>query len=345
MLNNKMIKSLIKYTVCITIIASVGVGIYYYQPRTLTSIANLFLSKPILRIKVINFDSVYTPEEVEISVLHELIREKYHIQYVNRDFDMLINGYHNDKPVPTDSKAIKIHYTSEVYVGDPKKHLETHDLVLGFDFIDRPNYIRLPFSYVRYTDKIRHDYDRNRGTCNPSAKKHFACFIVSNNGEWIDSHNFDGAFARTRLFHRLSLYKKVLSGGKHLNNVGKPIPYGKNEDWVSECKFTIAYENTLNYPGYVTEKPFQAWFGGSVPIYDTHRAGLEDINPKAIIYGGDFESEEDLVEYIKKVDNDDKLYCDIWNEHIINNPDKDYNKLKDSIREKLNKIFDEKLKK
>jgi hypothetical protein len=299
--------------------------------------------KPTLRVRTINFDAVYTPEEVEISMLHEVIREKYNVLYVDKDYDLVINGYLNHIPVPTDPKVIKIHYTSEVYVGDAKNHLDTHDLVLGFDFVDRDNYIRIPFSYIRHGNKMNHDFDRNKGTCDPKGKKYFTCFLASNSGDW--SKVFDGAEARNRLFHKLSLYKKVESGGKHLNNTGGPIPYGQTEQWLSQCKFTIAYENQLNYPGYVTEKPFQAWFAGSIPLYNAHPEGLVDMNKKAVIYAGDFDSEDALVEYIKKVDNDDKLYCDIWNERIQPDSDKDYEVLKDKLRTKLNELFAAKLRK
>jgi len=296
-------------------------------------------AKPTIKIMTINFDYSQPPELTEIAPIHEVIREKYNIVYVDHDPDIVINGFFDRTPVPTDPNIIKIHYTPEVYAGDPKKFLESYDLVTGFDFINAPNYIRIPFQYIWAKDKIRHDYDRKM-TCNPK-KEHFACFLVSNSGDWLPG-KFDGASARTRMFHRLSLYKKVLSGGKHLNNVVGPAP--DTQEFLSQCKFTISYENTLNYPGYVTEKPFNAWLAGTVPIYNTHSSGLVDINKKAVIYAGDFKTEEELVDYIIKVDNDDKLYCDIWNQQIIDNPENDYEVVKAKLRVKLNEIFEKKLK-
>lgn len=297
-------------------------------------------NKPTVKVMTINFDNA-PPQLTEIKPIHDIIREKYNIEYVDQDPDILINGFADTKTPPSDPKIIKIHYTSEVYIGDPKKFLDSYDLVTGFDFIDRPNYIRIPFQYISNNDKVNHSYNRGM-TCNPSSKKHFACFLVRNSGDWLPG-KFDGAEARTRMFHRLSLYKKVLSGGKHLNNVGSPAP--DTQEFLSQCKFTLSYENTLNYPGYVTEKPFNAWLAGTVPIYNTDPAGLVDINKKAVIYAGDFKTEEDLVDYIIKVDNDDKLYCDIWNQQIVDNPENDYEVLKAKLRVKLNEIFAKKLNK
>jgi len=298
-------------------------------------------NKPTVKVMTINFDYNMPPELSEIAPIHEVIREKYNIEYVDKDPDIVINGFMDKIPYPTDDKIIKIYYTSEVYANEPKPFLDSYDLVTGFDFIDRPNYIRIPFQYVGVPgNKVRHAYNRKM-KCDPH-KEHFACFLVSNRGDWLKG-KFDGAAARTRMFHKLSLYKKVLSGGKHLNNVGGPVP--DSHEFLSQCKFTISYENTLNYPGYVTEKPFNAWLAGTVPLYNTDPAGLVDINKKAVIYAGDFKTEEDLVDYIIKVDNDDKLYCDIWNQQIIDNPDNDYEVLKSKIRVKLNEIFERKLRK
>jgi len=300
------------------------------------------IGKPDIKLHAINFE--YPPEYSEVPLVHDILREKYNIVYDENDYDILITGFLSNTPIPTDPEIIKIHYTAEAHIGDPKQHLSTHDLVLAFDFLDHPNYTRVPFSYARNQDKMRHDYDRGI-KCDPASKKEFACFLVSNSGEWLDK--FDGGRARNRLFHQLSLYKRVASGGKHLNNMpgGVPVERGKTQEWLSQCKFIIAYENQINYPGYVTEKPFQAWFAGGIPIYHTHISGMQDMNPKAVIYGGDFATEEDLIEYIKKVDNDDELYCKIWNEHILIDPSKDYEVFKDVIRKKVNDILDKRLRK
>ena len=298
-------------------------------------------NKPTIKMMSINFGDENPQEATIIAPIHEIIREKYNIEYVESDPDLILNGFLGRHAVPTDPKIIKLFYTSEVYLdNDPPKYLDSYDLVMGFDFIDKPNYFRLPYQYISVHDKVRHDYDRHM-KCNPH-KEHFACFLVSNRGDWLKG-KFDGANARTRMFHRLSLYKKVLSGGKHLNNVGGPVP--DTQEFLSQCKFTISYENTLDYPGYVTEKPFKAWLAGTVPIYNTDPAGLVDINKKAVIFAGDFKTEDELVDYIIKVDNDDRLYCDIWNQQIVNNPEKDYEFVKGELRAKLNEIFNKKLKK
>lgn len=308
---------------------------------------NYFSSKPTIRVKGINFYYELTNRAKilpELPIILDVLNERYNVKYVQENYDVLIHGIQGDPVDIKNDKVIKIFYTSEAFLGNPKNYLKSYDLVMGFDYIDSPNYIRVPFSYTRYRQKIDHTYVRNKGICNPQAKEHFACFLASNSGTWDPS--FTGARDRTRLFHRLSLYKTVVSGGKHLNNMpgGKLLPIGETDSWLSKCKFTIAYENQ-HYPGYITEKPFQAWFAGTIPLYDSDRKALEDINHKAVIYRPDFASEDEFVDYIIKVDNDDKLYCEIWNQPLMIDPDKDYDVIKAKVIRKLNALLDEKFKK
>lgn len=300
-------------------------------------------NKPVIRMHVVNFDPAFKPNEVELAVLREIIDEKYQIIFDENNYDIMVTGHLDNQKINYEDNIIRIYYSAEVYGNNPKMFLDNHDLVMGFDFIDHPNYVRVPFSYVRYGNKIRHDFPRNK-KCDPKSKPYFACFLVSNNGEWLPG-KFAGAKDRDRLFHKLSLYKRVMSGGKHLNNIAGLVPFEMTNKFLGDCKFTIAYENTLDYPGYVTEKPFQPWFAGSVPIYNTHKEGMVDLNPNSVLYAGDFEDEDAFVEYIKKVDNDDDLYCKIHDQQIISDPSKDYEVLKSQIRDKLELILERKFRK
>lgn len=60
------------------------------------------------------------------------------------------------------------------------------------------------------------------------------------------------------------MYKKVDSGGKYKNNIGKPVE--NKRDFQMTHKFVIAFENTSTR-GYTTEKIIGAYAAGAVPIY------------------------------------------------------------------------------
>ena len=283
--------------------------------------------KPILHIKYINKWPGFKHGDLEM--LSEILEEKYNLMPVKfgNDYDIIIDGFFGSTQIKND-KAIKIFYVGEAFEPDTRKY----DLSIGFGYNDAKNYVRIPLSYMvkgYMTKNITTKFSRE-SKCNPN-KAYFTCFLNSNGNSKID-----GVAARDRLFHRLSLYKRVESGGKHLNNINKPV---KNTiEWLSNCKFVIAYENQT-FPGYITEKPYQAYLAGAVPLYYGDRSALQDINKNAVIYAGDFNSEEELVNYIIKVDNDDKLYCDTWNQKIVTDKAKEYEAFKQILREKLAAIL------
>lgn len=280
-------------------------------------------------------------------VFKGILSKKYNLEYSEKNYNILFDFPFCDKRdynaiEEVSDNVVKIFYTPEAIL--PK--LDNFDLVIGFDRIENNKFFRFPYyDLVGSNKKNNVDYDRGKdlGVCNPH-KEYFACFLVSNNSTMNTRNNLpmDGCIARSSIFNKLSKYKRVESGGKYANNIGKIISGEETTKWLSNCKFVIAYENQ-SYNGYITEKPFQAYFAGAIPIYYGDKTAVTDINKKAVIYAGDFNSEEDLIEYIKKVDNDDKLYCDIWNEKIIIDPEMNYNVVKAKLQEKLFKIIDEKL--
>lgn len=141
---------------------------------------------------------------------------------------------------------------------------------MGFDYIDHPNYIRLPFSYIFHRKNYSTTFERAEKICNPN-KKYFACFLVRKDlNEFSDEKlkTRPGVIARAKLFDSLSEYKFVASGGHFKNNIDGPGPRVRelneegikqwrddNINWISNCKFMIAYENKYT-SGYMTEKVY-----------------------------------------------------------------------------------------
>ncbi len=291
---------------------------------TYLTIYTEYNDKPILKVKFLNQWPGFTLDQ--LPMINETLTEKYNVKVVKKNHDVLIDGVFGDVPIDKDDDSIKIFFT-----GEARKHrVDGYDISIGFEYINKPNYMRIPLYYMYYGSKISTEYDR--GTCNPN-KQLFTCFLFSNGGT-KDPQRFDGCTERNKLFHKLSEYKKVSSGGKYLNNIGHVITKEQTMEWLAQCKFIIAYENQ-SYEGYITEKPFQAYFAGSVPLYYSDPSAMADINPKAVIYQRDYSSQDEMVEYIKKLDNDDKLYCDVWNEKLVIDHDRNYEAVKAKLKEKL----------
>ncbi len=130
-----------------------------------------------------------------------------------------------------------------------------------------------------------------------AAKTGFCAYVMSNTTNSDD--------ARVRIFDLLNEYKRVSSGGRWRNNVGGPVK--DKLAFQREHKFAIAFEN-CSYPGYLTEKFFDAVAADTIPIYwgDPDIGSL--FNPKAFINCHDFPSLEAVVERVREIDNDDNLY-------------------------------------
>ncbi len=238
--------------------------------------------------------------------------------------DQYYHGEYQNKTV--------IGLSGETFVYDP----ELVSLSLSSPHIDHENYLRMPFYLFRFKDEISPSFKRPQSLMTKHSD--FCGFMTSHGiieGYYAGLH--DGVIARDSLFKNLSNYKRVKSGGKHLNNIGRTIPYDRTREWFSQFKFIICYENQ-SFDGYITEKLFNAYYAGAIPIYYADRSVLQDINPKAIIFGPDFESEDALIEHIKKVDQNQTLYQSIWNEPLMLNPYYSYEAYQERLKAKIEQV-------
>ena len=152
---------------------------------------------------------------------------------------------------------------------------------------------------------------------------------------------------RIKYFNLLSKYKKVDGLGKSCNNCNIDFKRYKHDieaTWLDEAveiysqyKFVIAMENKME-PWYITEKIINPIIAGSIPIYWGSPEVFQYINKKRVIYINDFKSEDELLEYIKKVDESEELYNNIINEKIymdFKNPNTVYDKFKLELKKIL----------
>jgi hypothetical protein len=125
-------------------------------------------------------------------------------------------------------------------------------------------------------------------------------------GKSLDSRDFACAFinnpdpVRLRFLKELSRFGKVDIFGRYANNyVEDKIGVG------NKYKFVICFENDL-YPGYVTEKPLEAWLSKSVPVYWGNDArGL--LNSAALINCSSYDSLADAAESVASLQSQTDL--------------------------------------
>lgn len=137
-------------------------------------------------------------------------------------------------------------------------------------------------------------------------------------------YSYDVDF-RVKLYDDINSYKPVDALGKS-RNVNRHLQTDRgNVSYMNSAvekykpyKFVICCENK-KYPGYVTEKIMNAMLAQSIPIYYGDPNVAIHFNPKSFIDISSFQTRAAAIEFIRRVDQDDELYCSILNEPWYHN--------------------------
>ncbi|MGF1484676.1 MAG: glycosyltransferase family 10 domain-containing protein [Opitutales bacterium] len=223
-----------------------------------------------------------------------LLRQRYDVRLVDRPELLLVGHAGHKHRLYT---CAKLFFTDE---GD-QPDFRHYDYAITQRKLDDPRHCRQP-SYARWLD------DPNRLIKQPGeadktlAEKDKFCAFFTGYANAKVQHRID-------FFNTLSRYRPVDSGGKAMNNIGGPVPFGLKAKlaFLRRYKFTIAFENK-QLPGYITEKIIEPMAARSVPIYWGDPGIVEEFNPKSFINANDFDSFRALADYVATVDQDASLY-------------------------------------
>jgi hypothetical protein len=156
----------------------------------------------------------------------------------------------------------------------PRAPLDKYLAVMGlYPPEESCNFIAFPYAAVHFDVPVDELY-RLRRELLDIPKTRFCCFVTSNIvGEL--------AWKRIALADAINAWRGVDAAGRVCNNVNYLAPRGLDFlRWIAQYRYMICPENSKE-PGYITEKPYQAWFAGTVPIYDG--GCVADLNPDAFI--------------------------------------------------------------
>lgn len=242
-----------------------------------------------------------------------ILSEKFNVVRDDENPDYLIFGDKNfgiNNESYNDKNCIKIFYTGE---NERPWQYKCH-YSISFDHmeLDNRNY-RLPLWVI-------YDYDNHhRDTPTPNTsniyrhpsdlnqkKDGFCSFVVKN----------PNCEMRNKWFHRLNGYKTVASGGPLFNNIGYILPRGDQAveakfKFLDSYKFNLCFENS-SYPGYVTEKLYDALCAKTIPIYWGSPTVETDFNPKAFLNWHDYGDDDAFFEAIKEIDENPDLYEEMY---------------------------------
>lgn len=260
-----------------------------------------------------------------------ILSEDFEIVRDDVNPDYLIFGdqnFGNNNVHYNNKRCIKIFYTGE----NERPSSYAYHYAISFDHIDDGRHYRLPL-YVIYDYDNQHRNVVNSKTVNREGEDltkkfndKFCSFVVKNGA--CEKRNY--------FFHRLNEYKKVDSAGPLFNNVGYVLERGENSvaakmSFLKDYKFNLCFENS-SYPGYATEKLYEAYMGGTVPIYWGSTTIECDFNPKAFLNWHDYQDDDQFFNAIVELDQKPELYEAMYLEPLFKNWKEPYNKYMDMER-------------
>lgn len=210
---------------------------------------------------------------------------------------------------------------------DLEKHKYFNKIFTWDDrYVDNKKYFKLNFSHL-FPDSINKDLSKKKKLCTLIAgnkmvahplelyskrveaikwfeKNHLAEFDFYGVG-W-DKYIFENRYVRY-IYNKMKLYR--------LLKPYSPAYKGKIEskkEVLTKYRFAICYENARNIDGYITEKIFDCFFAGCIPVYWGANNIEEHIPKNCFIDKREFENYETLYEFMIGID--DSLYLKYLND-------------------------------
>lgn len=246
----------------------------------------------------IGFSDFWPGFDVSDNFFIDILSKKFNVKINNNDPDFMFCSIFGDK-------SLKFSCTKILFMGEnATPDFNIFDYALSFDWINFDDrYFRLPLYRLYMTDEDRVLHDADFFAAEYAKKTMFCNFLYSNNrcAHLLREHFFD----------LLSEYKKVDSGGNVRNNIGYRID--NKLAWQRGYKFSIAFENSLKF-GYSTEKLYDALRAHTVPIYWGNPLVGREFNTKRFINVHDYASLDDVIERVRELDNNPKLFLEVLSE-------------------------------
>ncbi len=248
-----------------------------------------------IKIAFSDFWDIFDPDD---NFITDALRKNFEVE-ISNDPDFVFCSIFGRRYLKYD--CARIFYTGENI--DPDFNLV--DYAMGFpDITYYDRYLRLPH-YVLYPRACELAKKKPSMTDEEYLGRKFCNYVISNAVSGPE---------RLVMIDKLSSYKELASGGRYHNNVGGPV--ADKIDFSRGYKFSIAFENSSSR-GYTTEKIMESFASETVPIYWGNPDIAKEFNPDSFINCHDFDSFDDAVRFIKKVDEDDELYLKMVKAQIV----------------------------
>ena len=217
------------------------------------------------------------------------------IEYANKNIDVKKTVVFNcilesNSPIFNQPKERLIYILMEPWTVD-QSYLDKFSRVYSWDDLKVDN--------IKHF-KINYPYLMPMVECLPSFGEKKFCVLIATNmtPERINILTF----FENKPWGDLHLYGRRLVISKNYRGSIKGGHSGSNkQDTLKQYKFCICFENTVTFPGYITEKIFNCFAAGCVPVY-WGAPNVTDYIPKGcFIDYRDFKSDDDLYSFLKEM--------------------------------------------
>ncbi len=208
-------------------------------------------------------------------------------------FDIFNKKLNRIKRLPS-NKLILFTWEPEVVIPEnynPKNHRYFSKIFTTYDdFIDNKKYFKLHYPNL-YQMKTNVPSFEDKKLC---------CLISANKTSNAENELYSERINAIKFFEEFGYYDFDLYG-KGWNKEEYPSYKGTPDDKsiISNYKFSICYENTKNVNGYITEKIFDSFKEGCVPVYLGAENITDYIPSDCFIDKRDFKTYNELYIFLK----------------------------------------------
>lgn len=180
------------------------------------------------------------------------------------------------------------------------------DLSLGYSLLQKSNYLRFP-SWIT----IHFKPESNFFGIKKEILKFNLDFASQREKEAVVIASHDNFGIREKICNDISPILEITYAGKWRNNTDdlwKNYDNGKKK-YLRQFMFNVCAEN-MNASGYTTEKIFDAFESGCIPIYygSDNNPEPDVINPDSVIFWNMNDNNSENLKMIKKLKSDERFY-------------------------------------
>ena len=276
----------------------------------------------LIKVAFVDFEPGFEPEK---SLLYRMLLQNYQVE-LSKEPDYLFYSNYGERHLCYD--CVKIFYTREDITPD----FNFCDYAIGLDYItlgDR--YFRFPAYYLD-RETFAQMNDKTYFTSDNIRSK--GCFCGFHYGAEEETPE------RSLFFDRLSEYRPVEAGGALRNTLEGVV--SEKQPFLANCKFSIAFEE-CSQPGYTSPVLMDAFAAQTIPIYWGNPFIGREFNTQAFVNCHDFRSWSEVIEAIRRIDQNDELYLKMMRTPALTGPERDIDRMEENLLAFLSSIFDQPL--